>query len=274
VHVRLDRVQVVCWAPKGRKPPTIEGFEIARDSFVRCQTTTKTYARCRQLRSLTTAERVFWQYQPLKPWLSGWKITLVADDKAGLSRLDIEKVLRHCRGYRFLLVEIAIDFARATGIGVQFVREHGHFGKSRLVQRAETGALRYGCRKSSKLVRCYSKAGLNVFRVELELHGSLLRNVANLQEFPHLARVVYPRHLRFVAVQWRRLERYLLRRFGGKGTRIARDSRRQAASSLQTLLRFLKTKGVPNAHRFLVPLSINQRVFRALHDWARRFNER
>jgi hypothetical protein len=36
------------------------------------------------------------------------------------------------------------------------------------------GRLRYGGRKSAKLVRCYRKKSKNAYRVEVELHSSLL----------------------------------------------------------------------------------------------------
>lgn len=39
------------------------------DSFVRCQTTTPTYARCRQYQSLDNDAKISWQYRRLKGWL-------------------------------------------------------------------------------------------------------------------------------------------------------------------------------------------------------------
>lgn len=131
INVGLDRVQILSWAPTGRKPPLLEGYKIVRDSFVRCQTTTATYARCRQFESLTNDTKIYWQYCRQKGWLKPWKITMVADDKTGLSRKEIEKVLRQCRSYEFLTVEIAIDFSPSTGVDKQFIRRHAVFGKSR-----------------------------------------------------------------------------------------------------------------------------------------------
>jgi hypothetical protein len=130
IRVSLDRVQLVSRAPQGRRPPPVEGFAVTRDSFVRCQTTTSTYARCRQFKNLTTDTRIYWQYDRQKGWLKPWKITIVADDKTGLSRGEIERVLKHCRSYQFLTVEIAIDFRPSTGVSRQFIRGHAVFGKS------------------------------------------------------------------------------------------------------------------------------------------------
>ena len=131
VGVRLDRVQILSWAPRGRKPPPLAGYKIVRDSFVRCQTTTATYARCRQYQSTTDDTKIFWQYQRLKGWLRPWKVTIVADDKTGLSYEQIQGVLKFCRHHRFLTIEVAVDFCRSAGIDKRFVRQHGVFGKSR-----------------------------------------------------------------------------------------------------------------------------------------------
>jgi hypothetical protein len=131
INVRLDRVQILSWAPRGRKPPRLKGYKILRDCFVRRQTTISTYARCRQLQSLTNDAKIYWQYERLKGWLKPWKITMVADDKSGLSYEEIHKVLKHCCHFRFLTVEIAVDFCPSVGIDKRFVRQHGVFGKSR-----------------------------------------------------------------------------------------------------------------------------------------------
>ena len=131
IKVRLDRVQILSWAPKARKPPKLKGYKIVRDCFVPCQTTTPTYARSRQYQSTTDDTKIFWQYQRRNGWLKPWKITIVADDERGLSYDDVEMVLKHCRHYRFLTIEIAVDFCPSAGINQQFVRQHAVFGKSR-----------------------------------------------------------------------------------------------------------------------------------------------
>lgn len=143
IRVRLDRVQILSWAPRGRKPPRLEGYKIVRDCFVRCQTTTATYARSRQYQSTTNNAKIFWQYQQLKGWLKPWKITMVADDASGLSYKEVQQVLKYCRYYRFLTIEIAVDFCISVGINKQFVRQHAVFGKShrRANRREKTGAL-------------------------------------------------------------------------------------------------------------------------------------
>jgi hypothetical protein len=133
-------------------------------------------------------------------------------------------------------------------------------------------ALYYGGRKTDKLVRCYWKKELGVFRVELELHRGLLRDISTLNDFLYLPDVVYPKHLQFVELDWGRLEQYLNGKAGDKGSRIIAGARRRSAS-LRRVRRYLDKHGVVNVHRFLVPLPINEKVSRALDRWARQFKK-
>lgn len=135
--------------------------------------------------------------------------------------------------------------------------------------------LYFGSRKSDKFVRCYQKEGLQVFRVELELHSRLLRrhSVSTLDDLRSLPGVVYPKHLQFVEFDWERLERYLTKRFGAQASRILAGARKGEAS-LQKVRRYLTRQGVVNVHRFLVPLAINKEIVHALNRWARTFRRR
>jgi hypothetical protein len=134
--------------------------------------------------------------------------------------------------------------------------------------------LLYGSRKAAKLVRCYNKKELGVFRIEVEPHGSLLRRnqISTLDDFIFLPDVIYPKHLLFVEVDWDHLKRYLVERFGEAGYRIAAGARKRAAS-LERLRRYLKRKGVVNIHRFFVQLALNNDVDQALRRWARNFKK-
>lgn len=270
--IRLDRVQLVSWAPPGRKPPNIEGFVVTRDSFVRSQTTTSTYARCRHFKSLTNDTRLYWQYSRQKGWLKPWKITVVADDLRGLRREEIDRVLKHCRWYRLLLVEVAIDFHPSTGVDRQFIRRHAVFGKSRRPAKKRENVLCYGTRKSAKFVRCYDKVDLGVYRVELELHSSLLRHhdISTVDDLVHLPEVVCPKHLGLVDCDWNQLSRHMAKKMGDRSISLMAAARRRA-NSISRLQRYLRRKGVFNAHRLLVPHAINENVSRALKRWARGF---
>ena len=131
-------------------------------------------------------------------------------------------------------------------------------------------ALRYGGRKTGKLVRCYWKKELEVFRVEPELHSSLLRSVSTLDDFLCLPDIVYPKHLQFVEFDWKRLEQHLSGRPADESNRIITGAKRRAAS-LQRVRRYLVKHGVVNVHRFFVPLGMNDEISRALVRWARHF---
>jgi hypothetical protein len=272
INVRIDRVQIVSCAPLSSKPPDLQGFAITRDSFVRCQTTTSTYARCRHYSSLTTDAKIYWQYCRQKGWLKPWKITMVADDKTGLSRDEIERVLNHCRRYQFLTVEIAIDFSVSTRVNRRFIRGHAVFGKSRRCV-TKNDRLRYGSRKSSKLVRCYEKPEVEAYRVELELHSGLLRShgIAGLEHLVHLPDVIRRKHLQFVDLDWNQLRLHLANKIGNRNDVVIAGARRRRTSILR-VQRYLRRKGVSNAHRFLVPHALNEDVRRALNEWTRKFN--
>lgn len=133
-------------------------------------------------------------------------------------------------------------------------------------------ALYYGSRKTDKLVRCYQKTTLGVFRVELELHSGLLHDISKLDDFLYLPDVVYPKHFQFVAFNWSRLEQYLSKTFGDEGRRIIAGAKRRSPS-LQRVRRYLDRQGVVNVHRFFTPLAINEKARHALEQWARHFKK-
>src|ERR1700730_9386541 len=120
--------------------------------------------------------RADWEDQRQQGWLPPWRITLIADDQTGLTPEEVNKFIKHCRQYRLVLIELALDFAPASHVDEVYVMQHGIFGKSR--SRPDLGGpgqLRHGSRRSGKLVRCYWKDQVGAYRVELELHSGLLR---------------------------------------------------------------------------------------------------
>lgn len=131
----------------------------------------------------------------------------------------------------------------------------------------------YGSRKSDKFVRCYEKDELGVYRVEIELHAHILRrhNIAMIEDFIFLPELIYPRHLRFVDVDWNHLEHYLKRKIGRR-TKAVIAAARKRETSIQRLQRYLRSKAVLNPHRFLVSVPLNKEVSRALDRWVRHFN--
>jgi hypothetical protein len=133
--------------------------------------------------------------------------------------------------------------------------------------------LRYGSRKANKFVRCYHKDELGVFRVEVELHASLLRqnDISTLDDFVYLPYVICPKHLLFVAVDWKLLTQYLSNNLD-EGRQVGVEAR-ECAASLRRVRRYLKKKGVVNFHRFVVSMPLNEEVGRALKRWAHHFKK-
>ena len=133
--------------------------------------------------------------------------------------------------------------------------------------------LYYGGRKTDKLVRCYHKQELGVFRVEVELHSSLLRQhgISTLADFVYLPDVICPNHLLFIGIDWKRLDQYLSTNLD-EGAQVSIEARKRVAS-LRRLRHYLRRKGVVNFHRFLVSTPLNGKVSRALERWARHFRK-
>jgi len=272
---RLDRLKLQAEKRSGTRLPAIQGFRVVRDSRVKPQGKVPTYARVRALESRTTGCRIFVQYQRRRGWLASFFITIIGDDKLGITPEDIVSVRA---GYRLQLpslVELALDFCPTSRVDRVYVLKHGRFGKSRLrTDRGGAGGLRFGSRGSPKMVRAYAKQTVGRFRVELELHAAFLRrfSINDCEQLYLVASYLLPGHVRFVGFRWTKLEFYLLRRFGAAGRVILAESRRlRDEGSLRQAVRFLSAKGVSNPHRFFLPLRINRNIRQALREWAVRF---
>jgi len=234
------------------------------------------YGRVRRLKSLTSDMEIEWQYQRRVRWVKPWRITLVADDQAGIAPEEVARILGRCRHYRFVLVELAIDFECGLKVNREFVKRHGVFGKSRRrTDRGGKNQLRYGARKSGKLVRCYWKEKIKAFRVEVELHSQLLKKhqVKDVDYLSYVAQIVHPRHFRFVNIRWKALHRYLRRRGDVDADTIIQGAHERAEVSLNNALKYLRRNGVINTHRFLQQLRLNDSIDTALTTWSLDFNE-
>jgi hypothetical protein len=272
-RVKFDRFQVLAQLPVGARPPEISGYQVVRDSFVRSQTTTQTYARVRELLNPTSGTQIFIQYHPALPGLSPFKLTLVSDDRKTMPLEEIRRILGRFTRHRFSLVEVAWDFQPTSGIDLCFVRRCALFGKSRRnISRLYALSALYGSRKGQKLVRCYSKKELNSFRVELELHSAWLRRygISQLEDLRKLPASLFPNHFRFVDLDWKRLEKCLLHR-GLQAAQIIEEAK-QKSDSIHGVLWFLRrSAGVNNAHRFLVDGYGNQTIQESLKKWSQQF---
>ena len=260
---KADRIRWDSWSKRGMLVPKVKGFKIVRDIKLRWRAGKPTiYARVRELLSKHSATKAYWQYERRKAWVKQWRVTLIADDLRGVTAHEAWSFCKQLRFFKLLLFELALDFPPDSGIDAGFVQRHGLFGKSRFrPDRGGAGQLRFGSRFSGKLVRCYEKTTVNAFRVEIELHSSLLprprrnnlREVTEVRwgELADAAFSILPGHCRFVELRFNALGRHLRQRFGERGDVLLERTRSLSNESLHSALGYLRRKGVHNPHRFL-----------------------
>lgn len=273
VHVLLDRMQLHAW-PRGNQLPEIPGFAVKRDTFVRRQTSIETYRRVRVLMNHKTTTTLKIQYRPAPPWLPPTKISIVTERRNGIRRSELERIIAVFRRVRPLLVEFAVDFTPNSGVGRAFILRHAVFGRSEQQHGYPFDTLRFGTRKSEKLVRAY-RLDTGDFRVELELHsGWFLRNgVSKLEDLAYLPSLLFPRHFCLVAIDWQVLAAYISRKNRSSVDQILAQCH-ERATPLHGLLAYLRDElGVKNVRRFLRPLRINDAIESAAFDWARRWKQ-
>jgi len=216
--------------------------------------------------------RLFLQYQTDLPGLAPFKGTLIPQDDQVLSREEIQQVVGQFSEYRLLLIEFAFDFPSGSGIDLDFVQEAGVYGKSRPnhSRPVKHGAL-YGSRKGSKLVRTYHNRELDVFRVEVEVHSARLRRygVVTLGDLRKVPQSLFPKHIRFVDINWTALRKHLSRRGMNSGHIVQQVKDRR---SIHDSMEFLRNSiGVHNPHRFLLTVAPSQELCESLKNWARQF---
>lgn len=105
-----------------------------------------------------TGMQIEGQYEPLQPWLPKAMLTMVANDRTGLSRAEVDSVLYWLEGARLLLVEMALDFDSGSVVDSGFVQRHLLAGKARHWRTARAPGFDYfGNRRAPKFYRCYEK---------------------------------------------------------------------------------------------------------------------
>jgi hypothetical protein len=132
--------------------------------------------------------------------------------------------------------------------------------------------LRYGGRKSAKLVRCYRKKSKDAYRIEVEEHSSLLNQhgIRDVRDLVDAARVIYPKHFRFAEFDWKKLSLHLAKQRKENAESILEGARRRG-KSMRRVTRYLRRNGIQNVHRFLVSLALNKEVVQALKRWIHQF---
>ena len=270
LKIRLHRVQLTAQTFTNELP-SIPGFTVCRDRFVRQQTKIRTYDRGRTLKNAETDRRIYLQHQCKPPWLEPVKLTVVPARSKGLKRGELEAIFGRFKCPHFLTVELALDFAEDSQVDRSFVLRHGLFGRSRPVGGRHFGDLRYGTRHSDTMVRAYERPETASYRVEIEMHSAWLRRygITQPRDLSKLPPLLCFRRIRFVAIDWDALAGHLQRK-GHPDSALNRA--RSLAYSLHRALSLLRSEiGLVNVHRFLRPLPINAVIEGELEDWANRW---
>jgi hypothetical protein len=227
------------------------------------------YGRVRQLESTSTGTQVSISYAPRYRSLPHMRIATAPKDKTGARRRELSQLLRAFAPSTFSLVEMAVDFPLGT-IDSGFVRRHGKFEKARMRRNTRfPHAVWLGAPRSARFLRCYPKANINRFRLEVQFNRYFLQRhrIVRPGDFKRLADI-FGKSVGFFEVNWPDLRRYAQRhlRHPREMISMARDRR----NNLLETLTFLRSV-IPNANRFLVPMAINKQIQEAMAkfkaDW-------
>jgi hypothetical protein len=271
--VKLDRLQLFAGSLKNPKPPEIDGYRTINDRFIRSQTTVKAYGRCREHFDQHSKTKLYIQYEPKLPGLPQFKLTVVPDDRTGLSRKGLRRIVQAFNWHQVLLVELSMDFSPESGIDFDFILRCAKFGKSRLQKsRPYFRSALYGARHGDKLARCYYKENLNALRIEVQLHSRFLRqqHIAQIQDLPKLPAALFPKHLTFVQLDWDAINTHLSKK--RLGTPQIAQKLRKEATSIHGVMNFLRSQAcVRNPHRFLKQIAPSKAVQELIEEWAADF---
>jgi hypothetical protein len=157
---RLDRLRVAAdYFPKVALEQMAEFRRVYDYSTTYKSSSEKpAYGRvCRYVND-ATGMQIEGQYQPLVPWLPPSTITLVANDRTGLIRHEVDAVLAVAENVRLIFVEMALDFDDGSVVDNGFVARHLLVGKARHWRTKKAPGFDYfGTRRSPKFVRVYEK---------------------------------------------------------------------------------------------------------------------
>jgi hypothetical protein len=266
--VRLDRLRFVL--PRDGfqsvgKPPAVPGFKVVADTRVRSRGKIATYRRVRRLENLATGTKIHIQYDRAHGYLKPMRVTVIGPDSTGLLWPELKVIGDAFSNFLIRMLEIAFDFSPESEVDREFVLKHARFGKSRREKLKQyPGYLRYGTRKSPKMARCYWKAPVNAYRVELEFHSTwpIMPETDCLLYLFNVTKDAFS----FVRVDWASLDKSLHKK-GNTGMRVAEEARSRY-TSLHRLLRFLRKAGVNNPHRFLRTMQKDQWIRQAIDEWS------
>ena len=110
-------------------PPTIPGFHIVSDSFVKPQGKVQTYRRVRSMENSKTGTKLYIQYRRAHGWLDPMLVTAVGADATGIPSFELSVIGNAFGDVKTKMVEVAFDFSPSSGVDTDFVAKHGLFGR-------------------------------------------------------------------------------------------------------------------------------------------------
>lgn len=201
---RLDRLRFTsCGCPATDWVRLADFRAERRHWFLRKKGGELPYRQVHRAKNPVTGTTVVQEYDETWPWLDPLRVTVIPDDCSGVQRDELESIVRAFGDHHLHTVECAFDFRFGSGVDYEFVRRFGRFGKLRLHDDSvPKGSQRlvYGRRQGSRVVRCYPKAAVGAYRVEIELHKEWLRvkRVTAVDDIAELADMLHPGLIRFV----------------------------------------------------------------------------
>ena len=150
-----------------------------------------------------------------------------------------------------------------------FVIRHGKFGRARIrLSQKYPNAVWFGVARGNWFGRAYRKVIAGSFRLEIQFNrvGLEALGVRTPRDFPKLTGPVLEK-MRFFRIDWRKLKRYVYRRYANPKFLLA--GARDRRGNLWRLLNLLRRGGVKNSQRFLVPLPVNDEIRVAVQKWSK-----
>jgi len=239
----------------------------------------KDYRFSRRIRGTGSIAEVVVEFERTAAWFPHFRITVIPQDDTGLLHHDFQWLLQALPDAEIKVVEVAWDFPNRCVVDLDYVRRFGLFGSTWLRPGSNPYHDKWG-NVGSKIVRAYVKWGTSQFRVELELHVRLLRQLGinDIFDFRKLRSALFPDHIHFLKLDEMKLVR-ALRRAGlalAEQRAVRTRVKTKVQRSLWDGLRYLREEvGLKNVQRLLLPVpEMNREVHIALEglvaQWPRR----
>jgi len=224
------------------------------------------YRFAQRFRGTGSISEIVIEYARTASWFPHFRITIIPRDQTGLQYEDFRLLLEVLPSFKITVLEVAWDFPSGCVVDLDYVRRFGLFGSTWMQPGSNPFHDKWG-NTGSKIVRAYFKWDTFQFRVELELHGQLLRRlgISDVFDFRKLVAALVPDHIDFSQLDEAKVAQ-ALDRTGlpqHEVSAILKRVKQKAQTSLWSAKRYLREKAhLDNRHRLLVPVPEINRVIR------------